>query len=206
MAIELSSRAHLARAKEHAAASDPHRLLYAALELRLSIEARLHDYAERAGEFIRIPDNVWQIKELRKRVSSVFSASEKPLSLRLVNKKDKKKVEIFYVPVSTHVQKIGQRLGDYLHSASLAKLSKPAQFDAFCELVKDGIMEMEFVHTGILRGPPLQRGDGSITLSLEMGHQPEADALVSAVGDEALIEMRVVVTEKTPNGIKIRPA
>lgn len=205
MNIALSSRAHLARAKKYAASDDPEDLPHAALELRLSIEARLHDYADRAREFTPIPENAWQIKELRRRVSAVFSANEKPLSLRLIDKKNKTKIEIYYIPVSKKVQTIGARLGGYLHWGSLTKIRTAEDFASLRALLQRGIEEMDYVHRGTLRGPPLQAANGSITLSLEMGHNADADALLNTTDGDHLLEMRFVVTEKTAHGIKISP-
>jgi hypothetical protein len=111
-----TSRAFLARAQSLLSEARPECLLYAALELRLGIEARYHEYLDAAAEVSSLKKRGWQVSQLAKDLERVFKTGEKIASIQLLEYKNgPAKQTLLYTPIRRRTRRIAERLGDYLH-------------------------------------------------------------------------------------------
>lgn len=93
---------------------DASSLMYAALELRCGIEARLQEFASNAPGVTKKQARDWEIKKLGRTVDAAFRMGDKILIL-LVQLHEKPVAQFIYAPVTARLQDIGKKCGDYLH-------------------------------------------------------------------------------------------
>jgi len=89
-------------------------LMYAALELRCGIEARLQEFAAHVPGITKKQAREWEIKKLGRTLDAAFRAGDRILLL-LVQLHSGQVAQFMYAPVTSRLQEIGKRCGDYLH-------------------------------------------------------------------------------------------
>ena len=116
------SRAYLARAREHLAGFDAEgdvaSFFYAALELRLGIEARVSDYLHCAlknlnKDLKKLSD--YTASRLLKRLAEINPDYEQPSVLRITSQQSGDTTVLRYTPVTQHLAAAHGKLGELLH-------------------------------------------------------------------------------------------
>ncbi len=91
-------------------------MLYAALELRLGIEARHHEYLDAAEEVAVLKKRGREVATLAKDLERVFKTGGKIASLEVLNTDRVPTGRRFlFTPVPKRANQVAQRLGDFLH-------------------------------------------------------------------------------------------
>lgn len=132
----VSAISYLARAKELLRSGDKACLFYAALELRCGVEARLKEHAAVAVGISKTQLGHYEIRKLSKTVLDAFGLGDTFLFifLELV---DGRVGQFSYAPVTTQLQTIAARLGDYLHAVPQDKIAA----DGFWEHLRSQLTE-----------------------------------------------------------------
>jgi hypothetical protein len=114
-ASPVSAVSYLARAKELLKSDEEANLIYAALELRCGVEARLKEHAAVAIGVTKTQLGHYEIRKLSKTVHEAFGLGDTFL-LVFLQLDDGRVGQFTYAPVTTQLQDIASRLGDYLHA------------------------------------------------------------------------------------------
>jgi hypothetical protein len=167
-----SSRAYLIRAKKNFDSEKNESLFYAALELRCGVEARLKEYVVKGqADGISLRKIPWQIEKLKKILAGSSEIHDKRFVFTFTHPKTGEKHFAIYNPVSSKLQKIAEKLGDFLHCVDQNRVSKSSFFSDFRQLVKQGIEELALATAGTLIAPPVT-GPGKMRFKFEKGRVP----------------------------------
>jgi len=170
MRYDITSRGYLARARERLAENTPQALFYAAFELRCGIEARMEEYLEVWEHVAQKKKTGWQIAVLGRNVEKAFSSHAKVVRWAVQDRATKKATIIFYyTPVTSQLQKAGEKLGNHLHSMKHYRSEDDKYWnDLRTDLLKTASL-LEGANTGTLLGPPLmRRGTSKVDMRLEV--------------------------------------
>lgn len=147
---------YLARAREMLDVRDNQSLFYAAFELRCGIEARLKEYFDAQAETTKKKRKGWEIDKLAKQVEDVFQIGNRHLDIVIFDAYTKETIaSAKYTAVTPELQKMGQRLGDYLHSQDQNKINDPEYWKKMKGLLEMTYQELGFATSGTLLAPPL---------------------------------------------------
>jgi hypothetical protein len=153
----VKASAYVGRARKLLDSNTPEGLIYAALEIRCGVEARLKEYFDAYAETAKRKREGWRIAKLAKQVEEAFKARNKVIRLVIFDAETKELIrEIAYTPVTKRLQKLGEKLGDYLHSQEERRLSsEPFWINLRAEL-EVAYDELKFATSGELMAPPLE--------------------------------------------------
>jgi hypothetical protein len=183
-----SASSYLSRARRELESGAVDHLFYAAFELRAGIEARLQEYLENADDVPSGRKRDWRIAILGISVDRAFAFSKvarvqiREAASRAV------RVALFYTPVSKELQKLGMKLGDYLHAVPF----RPPEDEWWGRLrtnVEVGCHLLEEATFGQLLGPPLQnKRTGLLHLPMELPPGKSA-ADITVKGESVVLEI-----------------
>lgn len=158
------------RAGRLIASEDPADWFYAALEVRLGVEARLQAYISAA----RVTDSSikagWEIGTLAKGLERAFKAKGTRIVEMLYKQEHQEApfVSLRFVPIPPTLVSASKRLGDYLHYREDRTPYSPKWWKDFREHVRDAQILLLASAQGDLLGPPLWKPeDGQVKLQLE---------------------------------------
>jgi len=157
MGYQVRALDYLARAKALLDSGNEPSLFYAAFELRCGIEARLKEYFDAQAETTLKRRAGWQIDKLAKQVESVFElGSNKGYRMTVFDAATNAHISsVMYTPVTAQLQKLGERLGDYLHSQAPNRICEPTFWLKLKHLLALTHEELTFACSGTLMAPPL---------------------------------------------------
>lgn len=182
----LKPRECLSRASEHLASDDRIRLFYAALELRLGVEARLHDYRDAAERAATLKRRGWKIADLAKDLDRVFRTGDKGVVFRVYAEEREGHYKAFiFTPVRRQTRQLAERLGDYLHFTSRTRINDDEWVQEFRDVLKGVATGLAFATTGMLLAPPLVtsgNGKKKITAITEVSGDAEAGEVLAVIG------------------------
>lgn len=203
-AYRTGSRDYLTRARALRTAGESASLLYAALELRCGIEARLHEYLKGASKVATVKRDLWQIRLLGRAVEEVFDTYSKAVAVTFEHPETKAKFVIEYTPVTPRLKKIGEILGDFLHYTPESRLASPEFLKRFEATVDEGIEGLIFATRGILLGPPsgADSEKKQIRFMFEDGAMPE----FLKIGETAKFTMKCVLVRKDQHNVYLKPS
>jgi hypothetical protein len=189
MSYCILSWCHVERARAELDSALPSRLFYAALELRLGIEARMREYLEMAPGTKSLERGNWKIAHLGGELDRVFSGDRAArLTFRSVDLD--RPVVLVYSPVSRALRKAAERLGDYLH----AQKEPPSQdwLDSFRSFLEDTYAKLRLANAGTLMGPPLrEKASGQMRLTMQLTPELSAEIMQAfKPGSNQTIEVR----------------
>jgi hypothetical protein len=186
------SESHLKRASSLLSKQTLEDLLYAALEFRYAVEARLIEYSEIAEGFIKNRSGMWKVKDIARHVDSVFSIEKAVYSIEISSEKHlPNPIEIKYVPVPKEILKIVGRTDNFLHAKGASSLQMDEKRVQLRELLEEGVTLFTECISGGLYSPLIMDGDGFVKMVIDTEAHPELKRLL-ALGEP--INMRVEVT------------
>lgn len=177
--LQDSSRDFLSRARQCIAKAEeaPEMLLYAALELRLGIEARLHEYLDAAEKYAVLKKRGWKISKLSQDFERVFETGTQIASFEVLGEDKSSLKTLLFTPVTARAKQIAQRLGDYLHYSEGFRPKQEAWRNGLKSLVQEGIKELEISTTGTFLAPPMWNpatGEANIFMEVLPGESIES--------------------------------
>lgn len=142
-------------------------LLYAALELRFGIEARLYEIKDAHKEAVKMKKGAWEIAKIGNNIERAFQIGDKICALTVAPGEERR--TIYYTPVSRELRGIGMRLGQFLHSGQSEAAYTPHWWEDLRANLKRGINLLSSTCAGALLGPPLRRrGSNQFHLRIHM--------------------------------------
>ena len=164
----VSSRCYLSRALERLKAGEAESLFYAAFELRCGIEARLQEYLH-PHEFIPLRQrNEWRARKLHRTTEKSFHIGDRVQRVRIYED-GALLFTLYYVPVTSRLKTIAERLGDYLHVAKKYHPPTHEYWTQLRELLTEGADLLTDAAAGTMLGPLLiESATGLAQMPLEM--------------------------------------
>lgn len=157
MASPVSAISYLERAKQLLRSGEKDKFFYAALELRCGVEARLKEHAAVAVGVSKTQLAQYQIRKLSKTVHEAFGLGDTILFifLELV---DGRAAQFTYAPVTTQLQNIASRLGEYLHAMPHEKVTSAGFWEEFRAQLTEGCGLLELACTSEVLRPTFEHG------------------------------------------------
>lgn len=146
---------------------DPASLFYAALEVRMGVEARLQSYVQASRHTSSALKKGWKIQHLAKGLEKAFKGQKDVVELSYALSSSELPFAILhYTPVTSPLQKLAQRLGDYLHHREVTR--DDSWWGQFRSIVQSSQALLSAASAGQLLGPPLwDPKTGQVHLNLE---------------------------------------
>lgn len=157
-------------------------LLYAALELRCAVEARMQEYLNPVPFLSAKQKKEWSISKLGMSIANAFK-SETKIAIFTIYSDDGNALKLRYIPVSQDLQDIAKKLGDYLHY-------KREPFDS-ARLRRDlerAYAWLAFANSGEIYGMPLLNGK-NVSLSVSIPDDKKVDLSSLKIGVFNLIHV-----------------
>lgn len=130
-------------------------LIYAALELRCGVEARLREYIETIDHIPNGQRKEWAVAKLGRSIETAYRTGDKIMIFTIIFPEDGAQLQLMYTPVSKRLQDIANRLGDYLHVPK----GDVAENKAWWQHLRDRLIEayplLKLATSGELIGLPL---------------------------------------------------
>jgi hypothetical protein len=157
MSNPVSAASYLGRAQALRKLKDKASLIYAALELRCGIEARLQEHASLAPGISKAQADEWEIKKLSRTIDAAFGLGDSML-LVFVTMGDGRSCQFMYAPVSSRLQEIGKRCGDYLHALDPGRVVTGVFWTELGAMLKEGCGLLELACSSEILRPTLDKG------------------------------------------------
>jgi len=164
----------VARAEELLATGKKANLFYAALEVRMGIEARLQTYVHAHEEISRQVRNGWKISELSKTLERSGKWATLVSEVEVISQGTGGSLsKLHYVPVSAELRQIGARLGDFLHYREGPVTRDESWWARLLETVERGVRDLRVCAQATLLGPPLVNKADASKVDLKMEFHPD---------------------------------
>lgn len=157
MTYSVAPSDYAARAQALRKAGDTPSLVYAALELRCGIEARLQQHAAVAVGVSKSQATQWEIKKLARTLDQAFGLGDSIL-LVFVNMNDGRSCQFMYAPVSSRLQEVGKRCGDYLHALRPDRTSTEGFWAELRKLITEGCGLLDLACSSEILRPTVETG------------------------------------------------
>ena len=128
-------------------------LLYAALEIRMGVEARLQSYVQASDEVSDALKRGWQIPKLFKGLGRTFSNSSQVVEF-IVSAGTTAPVVMHFIPVSNRLRNHAERLGNALHYTAVSH-SGDEWWSDLEESLTDALRDLKVCAKATLLGVPL---------------------------------------------------
>src|SRR5262245_52711386 len=117
MPYRVSARGYAKRARHRLNEGTREALFYAAFELRAGIEARMQEYLHAQESVAQYKKEAWQIKKLGQYLEDAFAIGNRIVQIAIVDEDNRELIDVlYYTPVTSELQRNGQRLGELLHA------------------------------------------------------------------------------------------
>jgi hypothetical protein len=130
-------------------------LIYAALELRCGVEARLREYIETIDHIPNVQKKDWAVVKLGRSIESVYRTGDKIMIFTITFPEDGAQLRMTYTPVSKRLQDIANRVGDYLHAIKPEYIEEPGWWQKLRDLLTEACPLLKLANSGELVGLPL---------------------------------------------------
>lgn len=139
MSYDTTVEGYLRRCKERRDGGSLQDLLYAALELRMGVEARLAESVQAVDGLTVAQRRQWKVVHLAKTLQAVNWSKGDDILVMLYHLKDPDEtLELHYFPVTSRLTEIVGRLGDFLHRNERIVSDQAAVYRELTTLVRDG--------------------------------------------------------------------
>ena len=153
----VSAVSYLARAQALYKTDDKASWIYAALELRCGVEARLQAHAAVAHGVSKTQAEQWEIKKLGRTLDEAFGFGDS-LLIVFVTMGDGRACQFMYAPVSARLQEIAKRCGDYLHAIRPERVEKAEFWAELRSMVEEGCHLLNLACSSEILRPTIETG------------------------------------------------
>jgi len=178
----INSRGYFERAKKRFSEGSEASLVYAILELRCAIEARLQEILDPHDHVPKKAKRTYKIDHLSKAISKNLCSENTGSTITVT---DGDKTFVFrYIPVSLFLRKFAEKSGDYLHA--LKRPMDKKSWEALRSETEKAILALEENLTGNLLGPALMGAGNLCSLNIELENYKDTlpDFAKKAIGDD----------------------
>lgn len=163
-----STEAYIERIGKLRKAGTDAEILYAALELRCGIEARLRENVAQLKTASKAQRREYRASKLGKTLEGAFESGDKMMVLFVVCDELNVRVPLNYFPVSSRLQKIHDELGDFLHHPLWKEGEVEAWWGRLRQLVKEGYGGLQMAAAGELLAMPVNAaGEWHLAVKLD---------------------------------------
>jgi hypothetical protein len=174
-------------------------LVYAALELRCGVEARLKEYIEAINHIPRRRKKEWAIAKLGRSIETACRTDDKIMLFTIVFPEDEARLPLTYTPVPKRLQDIANRLGDYLHAPGIDTAEGDAWHSQLKALLQEGYSLFKLATSGELIGLPLMhRPTKRLSIRILLSNDDPRCALLPRLASGVPGIIRVDYIESTP--------
>jgi len=146
--------AYLKRARAQLDSQTREALFYAAFELRCGVEARMRRYLDAHGKITQLRSRGWEIAKMAKQLENA-NLRDRACRMRVFDVAQQRNLEFCYIPVSSDLEKMAERLGDYLHCPRHWHDDDHPWWEETRKRLEKVYDELEYVCRGNLMGIPL---------------------------------------------------
>lgn len=166
-------------------------LLYAALEIRLGVEARLQSYVQASDEVSDALKGGWEIPKLFKGLEKTFSNSSQVVEF-VVSASGNDSVIMHFIPVSSRLRNYAARFGAALHFTAVSHSSDEWWSSLEASLV-DALRDLHVCAKATLLGVPLRSKEtGEVLTKFEFHNSdPRFDLMQRLAGSRELHQFKV---------------
>jgi len=188
MKYKIGTRDFLWRARKKLDENVPESIIYAALELRMGVEARLKKYNEALEEFSKEKKKGWRIKILDKHLENMFRTGKKITEIWIIdNDSGRVKGVLYHTPLSKTLVKNSEKIGDILHANNLYKSQKDEWYSETKKFLEKTYLELHKANRGTLLAPMLwnpDTGESKMFIEAYDGYDPrKAVEIFGSEGD-----------------------
>lgn len=205
MPYDVDSDSYRERIRELLDRRDQASLLYATLELRCAVEARMKEYLDSLDHIPRAHKKEYSVVKLGRTVDKAFQVKEQIGLFTISYPDDEQEVTLRYIPVPKRLQDITARAGDALHFPGEANAADPQWWERLRATIEEGYAWFAFVATGDLMGLPLiNRKTKQTTMRLFILEDDPRSAILKRMVQGALQTIQVAYEPmpKVPPGLR----
>lgn len=177
----------------------PASLIYAALELRCGVEARLREYIETIDHIPKAQKKEWAVAKLGRSIETAYRTGDKIMIFTIIFPEDGAQLQLMYTPVSKRLRDIANRLGDYLHAPSPSVIENPAWCQQLRDLLAEAYPLLGLACSGELIGLPLiHRPTNRLNAQVLLSGDDPRSVLLPRITQGAQHTLRVEYIEPIP--------
>jgi len=155
MTYSVASSAYLKRMKVRMSEDSDEALIYAALELRCGVEARLKEYIWTIEHIPKSQKKEWAVAKLGRSLESAYRTGDKMMVFTITFPEDNAQLQLLYTPVTKRLQDIANRVGDFLHAPRDDHVVESDWWGELRNLLNEAYPLLELANAGELIGLPL---------------------------------------------------
>ena len=200
MAYGVRSHDYLQRARQRLDEGTPEGTLYAALELRCGIEARIQLYLAAQTESDKLRKGGWKVAVLGKELERRFKLGEKTIHIQVLGKDDNTVIDNwFYTPVTRKLRTLHGKLGNYLHALNRFRSINDPWWQQARKFMEDVYVELEKATRGNLMSVPLMNPENrEVQFTLTPADDDESRARLSSIAAHQQYVLRVSYVDEAP--------
>jgi hypothetical protein len=174
-------------------------LIYAALELRCGVEARLKEYIETIEHIPKAKKKEWAVAKLGRSIESAYRTGDKIMIFTVRFPDDEIEVQLMYTPVTKRLQEIAQRAGDFLHAPRASGELGPDWWNELRSLLTEAYPLLKLATAGELIGLPLlHRPTGRLSMRVAFESDDPRHAPLSRLAEGIKYTLSVQYIEPIP--------
>lgn len=155
MTYSIASSDYLERAKVLLDEGTEASLIYAALELRCGVEARLKEYIENIDHIPKNQKKDWAVAKLGRSIETAYRTGDKIMIFTIQFPEDGEQLQLMYTPVTKRLQELANRFGDYLHTPREESVVTTIWWQQLRDLLQEAYPLLMLANGGDLIGLPL---------------------------------------------------
>lgn len=200
MAHSFASGAYLDRMKTRMDEGTEEALIYAALELRCGVEAKLREYIETIEHIPKAQKKEWAVAKLGRSIQSAYRTGDKIMIFTIRFPEDGAELRLLYTPVTKRLQDIAKRLGDFLHVPRGTPMDEVKWWKTLRALLDEAYPLFMLANSGELIGLPLlHRPTGRIKAHIVIEGNDARSALASRLSEGATHVLSVQYIDPIPS-------
>lgn len=195
MTYSSASGAYLERMESRLHEGTEEALIYAALELRCGVEARLKEYIETIEHIPKSQKKEWAVAKLGRSLESAYRTGDKIMIFTIRLAENAGDIQLLYTPVTKRLQDIANRVGDFLHAVRHEFVSHPGWWKELRDLLNEAYPLLKLANSGQLIGLPLlHRPTKTTTMRVVFEGEDDRSALVAKLvqGETHVISVQYI--------------
>ena len=179
MPYHVSARAYLQRARAQLDATTPEGLFYAAFELRAGIQARMQEYLHAQKSIAEHKRDDWRLGKLGRTLENVFQIGDRIAEVAVYDPQAGEFIAtLYYTPVTSELQRNGERLGELLHAMQQFRRDDDAWWQSTRDFLERICCQLATACAGTLLAPLLREPDShEVVMQGEMFEESHREVL-----------------------------
>lgn len=192
-AYHIASRDYLKRAMDRLSDGSLESLFYAAFELRCGIESRMEEYLEVWEHIAEGKKKGWRIADLGKNIEREFRSGDNVVRWAVKDRETGALIIcLYHTPVTRELRKLGEKLGNYMHSMKKLRPSEDPWWHMFRRELEQTVGTLRVANIGTLLGPPLMKtGTKKMNMNIEvLPGQDQSELMRKMIGQSVIVDVK----------------